>query len=130
LLEDDGSSDALVRIISGARIVVLPILKVSLLAGIGTYLNAMYMRKCVIVSEGPGCSDVLSNQALFVPPEAPQALADMIQRVWLNEDLREATAQAGYRYAVELGGEPELRQRILENAMAWLRRRGKATRPE
>ena len=121
LLEDDGSSDSLVKIIAGARIVVLPILKVSLLAGIGTYLNAMYMRKCVIVSEGPGCSDVLSNQALFVPPEDPQALADVIQRVWEDDRLRESTAQAGYSYALELGGEPELRQRILENAMAWIR---------
>ncbi len=122
LLEDDGSSGSLVKIIAGARIVVLPILKVSLLAGIGTYLNAMYMRKCVIVSEGPGCSDVLSNQALFVPPENAQALADMIRRVWQDDQLREATAQAGYSYAFKLGGEPELRQRILENAIAWKRR--------
>jgi glycosyltransferase involved in cell wall biosynthesis len=122
LLDDDGSSDALVRVISGARIVVLPILKVSLLAGIGTYLNAMYMRKCVVVSEGPGCSDVLSTQALFVPPEDPQALADMIKKVWLDDNLRESTAQAGYAFAVSLGGEPELRQRILENVIAWRRR--------
>lgn len=128
LLEDDGSSDSLVKIIAGARIVVLPILKVSLLAGIGTYLNAMYMRKCVIVSEGPGCSDVLSNQALFAPPEDPQALADLIQKVWQDDRLREATAQAGYSYALELGGEPELRQRILENAMVWIRQERQLSR--
>ena len=123
LLDDDGSSDSLVKIIAGARIVVLPILKTSLLAGIGTYLNAMYMGKCVIISEGPGCSDVLSDQALFVPPEDPQALADMILRVWSDDELRQATAQAGYRYASGLGGEPELQQRILDNAIAWMKRK-------
>jgi glycosyltransferase involved in cell wall biosynthesis len=124
LLKDDGSTDALVKVIGDARVVVLPILKESLLAGVGTYLNAMYMKKCVIISDGAGSSDVLSpKQAMFVPPEDARALAEAIDRAWKNDKLRNELAEEGYRYAASLGGEPELRQRILENALAWMRSR-------
>jgi glycosyltransferase involved in cell wall biosynthesis len=123
LLDDDGTPDSLVRVLVGARLVVLPILKSSLLAGIGTYLNAMLMRKCVIISAGPGASDVLTEgQALFVPPEDAAALAAAIRNAWEDDAVREKTAEAGYRYALGLGGEPELRQRILELVMERYRR--------
>jgi glycosyltransferase involved in cell wall biosynthesis len=122
MLEDDGSSHALVRILAKARIVVLPILRTSLLAGISTYLNAMYMGKCVILSEGPGCSDVLTGQqCLFVVPEDPEALARRITEAWENDQLRIETAGRGFQYAVSLGGAPQLQQRVLDKAIAFLR---------
>jgi len=115
LLEDDGSEQAMVNMVSSARLVVLPILKTSLCAsGISTYLNAMLLGKCVVLSDGPGGSDVLTDQALICPSGDPPALAALIQRAWEDDELRERTAQAGYRYALSLGGEPELRQRILD----------------
>ena len=73
VLDDDGSQDAMIRLIKGARLVALPILKSTIVAsGISTYLNAMLMGKCVILSEGPGGSDILTNEALFVPPRIPR----------------------------------------------------------
>jgi glycosyltransferase involved in cell wall biosynthesis len=129
-LVDDGSSEALVNVITGARVVVLPILKSSLLAGVGTYLNAMYMKKCVIISHGPGASDVLTpEQAVFVEPEDPAALASAIQRVWEDAALRDRIASAGYAYASSLGGEPELRQRILELTISWYESKKRGRRP-
>lgn len=112
--DDDGSATSLVRLIQGARIVVIPIRRQSLCAsGIGTYLNSMLLGKCVIISEGPGASDVLSNQALLVPPEDPNALAKAIQLAWEDKTLRTAVANAGRTFAEALGGECELMERLL-----------------
>jgi glycosyltransferase involved in cell wall biosynthesis len=120
LLDDDGGQDALIRILEGAHIVVLPIIKESILSGISTYLNSMLLGKCVIMSEGPGGPDVLTDQALFVPPEDPPALAAMVRRVWEDDRLRHDTAAKGHAYAMSLGGEPELYQRILEQSIGWM----------
>lgn len=119
LMDDDLSTAAMVKIIEGARLVVLPTIASRISAsGIGTYLNAMFMGKCVITSSGPGSSDILTGgEALFVPTGDVDALADMIRRAWEDDDLRERTAQAGLRYATSLGGEPELRQRVLDVAI-------------
>jgi glycosyltransferase involved in cell wall biosynthesis len=115
LLENDGSLEASVRIMENAKMVVLPIVPERIGAsGIGTYLTAMVLGKCVIVTEGPGATDVLTDQALFVPPGDAQALADMIRLVWEDRGLRERVARSGNRYAESCGGIPELRQRVLD----------------
>ncbi len=115
LLENDGSLEASVQIIGNAKIVVLPIVPERIGAsGIGTYLTAMVLGKCVIVTQGPGATDVLTDQALFVPPGDPQALAEMIQLAWEDCGLRERVARAGNRYAESCGGVKELRQRVLD----------------
>jgi|SRR5271165_2619413 len=125
LLEDDGSQAKQIEILEGARVVALPILASSLLAGISVYLNAMLLKKCVIISEGPGVSDMLTpDQAIQVPPERPGALAEAIRRVWEDDGLRRKTAAAGHAHALSLGGEPELFQRILELTTNWYGRRG------
>jgi glycosyltransferase involved in cell wall biosynthesis len=117
VLPDDGSTESMFRIMQSARLIVLPILKSSLCAsGVSTYLNAMLMKKCVILSDGPGASDILTDQALICPPEDPAALAALIAAAWEDDGLRIRTAEAGYRYALSLGGEPELRQRVIDVA--------------
>lgn len=122
VLADDGTEENLVRILSGAKLVVLPILKKNIAAsGISTALNAMLLGKCVIASEGPGISDVFSEEVLTAPPEDPLALAEIIARAWKDDDLRAKTAAAGYRYALGLGGEPELYQRIIDQVVRWSR---------
>jgi glycosyltransferase involved in cell wall biosynthesis len=122
IVDDDGSPQSLIRVIEGARLVVLPTVAARIApSGIGTYLNAMIMGKCVILSEGVSTSDVLlDGEALLVPPEDPKALAAMIRRAWQDDGLRETTAGKGRRYAESCGGEPELRQRVLEAAVAHL----------
>lgn len=119
ILEDDGSMQSLIRIIEKAKLVVLPMLSRRIApAGIGTYLNAMVMGKCVITSHGVGTTDVLlDGEALLVPPEDPAALAAMIRRAWDDQELRERTAETGRKYAEACGGEQELRQRVLERAL-------------
>jgi glycosyltransferase involved in cell wall biosynthesis len=119
LLEDDGSERSMIRALEGAKVVALPILKKNLVAGIGVYLNAMYLRKCVIITEGSGASDVLADEALFVPPEDPIALAAAIRRCWEDDVLRTTIARRGHTHACSLGGEPELLQRILEATVRW-----------
>lgn len=123
VLEDDGGSESMFRILERARLVVLPILKGSLCAsGVSTYLNAMLMRKCVVLTDGPGASDVLTDQALICASEDSEALAALIRRAWEDDDLRNRTADAGYRYALSLGGEPELRQRVIDAALNYFAR--------
>jgi glycosyltransferase involved in cell wall biosynthesis len=120
ILEDDGSDQSMIRILSGAKLVALPVLKESICAsGISVYLNSMLLGKCVILSEGPGSSDILRDEALFVPPEDPGALASMMERAWNDDALRLHTARTALRYAVGLGGEADLRQRILDAVVAW-----------
>jgi hypothetical protein len=64
---------------------------------------------------------VFSEEVLTVPPEDPLALAETIARAWKDDDLRAKTAAAGYRYALSLGGEPELYQRIIDQVVRWSR---------
>lgn len=119
ILEDDGTLPSLLRIMEKAKLVALPIVKNRIApSGIGTYLNAMLLGKCVVISEGIAASDVLTNgEALLVPPEDPAALAETIRRVWNDDDLRLRTAERGRLYSEACGGEPELRQRVLDRAV-------------
>jgi glycosyltransferase involved in cell wall biosynthesis len=115
LLENNGSLEDSIRIMGNAKIVALPIVPERIGAsGIGTYLTAMVLGKCVIVTEGPGATDVLTDQALFVPPADPEALAEMIRLAWEDRGLRERVARSGNRYAESCGGVPELRERVLD----------------
>jgi glycosyltransferase involved in cell wall biosynthesis len=119
ILADDGTEQSMIRAIEGAKVVALPIVKQSMLAGISVYLNAMYLRKCVIVTAGAGISDVLTDEALIVPVEDVDALAGAMRLSWEDELLRSFTAEKGYLHAASLGGEPELHQRILEATVSW-----------
>ncbi len=120
-IPDDGSEAAQIRILSGAKLVVLPILKTSMVAsGISTCLNAMMLGKCVIGSEGPGMTDVFtSREILTVPAEDPTALAEAIRTAWDDQALRTRTAMAGHAYAVHAGGESDLYARIIDQVVAW-----------
>jgi glycosyltransferase involved in cell wall biosynthesis len=121
---DDGSTEGLIRLIEGAKLVVLPIVKSRIgPSGIGTYMNVMLLEKCTIISGGVSTSDVLTDQALLVPPEDPDALADTIRRAWEDDALRIRTAQAGRRYAEECGGEPDVHRRFFELALQWYQSR-------
>lgn len=128
ILEDDGSEDAQLRILRGAKIVVLPILKDSIAAsGISTCLNAMALGKCVIGSDGPGMSDIFAEEIIAIPPEDSPALRNAIIRAWSDEELRSKTASAGYRYAQQAGGETEMFARIIDQVVKWADVAGYAT---
>jgi glycosyltransferase involved in cell wall biosynthesis len=121
ILPDSGSPEDLVRNLAKARLVVIPTQASSLCAsGLSTYLDAMYLGKCVIMSRGPGASDLLTDQALLVPPHDVAALRSAIRSAWEDDTLRRRTAEAGRAYALSLGGEAELLQRIFQEALTAL----------
>jgi glycosyltransferase involved in cell wall biosynthesis len=131
ILPDHGTQESLVRILLGAKLVVLPILRSSLCAaGIGIYLNSMLLGKCVLLSRGPGASDVLTDQALLFEPEDASALTSVIRRAWEEDGLRRRTAAAGHAYALSLGGEPELYERILTKTLHWYAHRTCSGQPD
>ena len=100
--------------IARSKIVVVPLLPRSGYApGLSLYLMAMAMKKCVIITEGLSTRGILTNQAILVPPEDPTALAEAINRVWNDGELRERVAAAGQRYASGLAGEARLLGDIL-----------------
>jgi glycosyltransferase involved in cell wall biosynthesis len=122
VLKDNGTQQAWIDNLLRARVVVVPTLRSSLCStGISTYLDAMLLRKCVVVSEGPGVNDVLGDEAVRVPPESPDALAQAIQKVWTDTALYETTAEKGQAYAQSLGGETDFLIRILQEAVHWYR---------
>src|SRR5258708_22338105 len=67
-------------------------------AGIGVYIEAMALRKCVIISSGLGVGDVLTDQAVLVPPGDPSELRSAIVRMWSDDALRAAYAERARRY--------------------------------
>jgi glycosyltransferase involved in cell wall biosynthesis len=115
ILDDNRTEESEIRILQNAKLVVLPILAKNLVAsGISTCLNAMFLEKCVIGSEGPGMSDIFTSEVLTFPPEDPQRMAETIRRVWEDPALRRTTAAAGRCFALQAGAEPELYQRIID----------------
>jgi len=124
ILENDDSVPGALEIISKARVVTLPIVAGRISAsGVGTYLAAMHLGKCVIITEGPGSSDVLADEALFVPPENAPALATMIRKAWEDRETREKIAAAGQRYAESCGTSADLYQRVQDVVVAQVKKR-------
>ncbi|TCT06017.1 glycosyltransferase [Aquabacter spiritensis] len=115
VLDDDGSSEAQLDMLRRAKLVVIPVRKASFVAsGISTALNAMMVGKCVIGTEGPGMTDIFTEEILAVPPEDPAALAAMIDRAWNDDALRRRVSDTGRRCAERLGGEDALVQRLID----------------
>ncbi len=107
IIRHDGSVDLFVKYMSAARLVVIPIKRdIITQAGIAVYIMAMALKKCVIISAGPGVDDVLPTEAaVIVPPEEISALTQAIKRVWSDEAYRQKFEKNGYDYAMTLGEE-------------------------
>jgi glycosyltransferase involved in cell wall biosynthesis len=114
-VEDDGSAESWLGHLRKAKLVVITTLPSSIRAiGVSTYLTAMGLKKCVLITDGPGTRHVLGEEALRVPPADPASLADVIRRAWDDDALREATAAAGRKYAEKLAGTTRLYADFLE----------------
>lgn len=125
---DEGDSlESFCEFIRKARMVVIPRFRGDIAAtGISTYLVAMALQKCVVISGGPGAEDVLSDQAVIVPPEDVNKLAEQIRLLWGDRQLRSEVASRGRKYAETLGGERRLLSDILRASIRYLHQ----TRPE
>src|SRR5665213_375993 len=115
IIYKDTDTRLFVELVANARLVVLPIRQDSTVqAGIGVYVMAMALRKCLIISEGLGVSDVLQpHQACIVPPGNAGALHNAIETLWNDDARRSEYADAAWAYASELGGEDRLRESVL-----------------
>ena len=115
LVSDDGTADSWNAWIGRAHAIVLPVVPGALSpSGIGTYLVAMALGKCVIITDGPATRGLVDGgQAVLVPPRDPEALRDAVARVATDVGYRAATARAGQEYALALGGEERLRDDVV-----------------
>jgi glycosyltransferase involved in cell wall biosynthesis len=118
VVDESDSLESFLGFIAGAKLVVIPRFRDDIAAtGVSTYLMAMAMRKCVIISRGPGADDVLTDEAAFVEPEDAGELAGQIAHLWCDDDLRAQIAARGRHYAEALGGERRLLSDILRESL-------------
>ena len=124
LVVDEGDSlEDYLGFIERARMVVIPRFKGDIApTGISTYLVAMALNRCVVISEGPGAGDVLNGQAALVPPEDPARLAEQIRLLWEDGRARRELAARGRAYAEEARGEERLLSDILRASLEGVRR--------
>jgi glycosyltransferase involved in cell wall biosynthesis len=115
LVSDDGTPDSWNRWIARARGIILPIDPGNLSpSGIGTYLVAMALGKCVIITRSPATEHILTEElAVLVPARDAGALGEAVVRVAEDAAYRERIAEAGRRYALALGGEERLREDLV-----------------
>ncbi|HWG41397.1 MAG TPA: glycosyltransferase [Gemmataceae bacterium] len=113
-VEDNGRPESWLRHLNGAKVVVLTTLPSSIRAvGISTYLDAMALGKCVVMTDGPATNGLIKKEAILVSPCDAAALAEAIRAAWEDDTLREATARAGRRYAETLEGNTRLLRDVL-----------------
>jgi glycosyltransferase involved in cell wall biosynthesis len=118
LVAHDGDPETWIAHIRGAKVVALPVLPETISSsGIGTYIDAMAMRKCVVMTEGVATRGLLSDQAVVVPPRDPEALAAAVRRAWEDASFREKVASAGRDYAERLAGEERLHRDVAREAV-------------
>src|SRR5262249_30868957 len=74
-------------------------------SGVGAYLLAMALKKCVIISDCPSTWGILHDgeTAVLVPMRDVEALRFAIRKAWEREPFRRRIAEGGYRYACGLG---------------------------
>ena len=110
LLKDEGPVGAWLQRMALAKFVILPISSDSIApSGISTYLCAMALRKCVILTAGPSTHGLLNEtMSVLVPPADVRALREAIERVNSDAAFRRDVADAGFRYAMSCGDERRL----------------------
>jgi glycosyltransferase involved in cell wall biosynthesis len=119
IIDEESTPQSFARYIAGARVVVIPRYRGDIAAtGISTYLLAMALGRCVIISDGPGAGDLLRDEAVIVPPGDADQLASAIGRYWRDDEVRTLVAWRGRRYAYGLQGEERLVRDIVREIAA------------
>ena len=118
IVDDSDSLEAYLDFIEKARLVVIPRFEGDIApTGISTYLVAMALNKCVIISSGPGAEDVLTDEAVIVPPGDRERLAGQIRLYWDDAARRSLVAARGRSYAEKAKGEARLLSDILRASL-------------
>lgn len=118
----DGNRKSWIEFIRKARVVVIPTLPTITAAGVSVYLDAMALKKCVVLNDNPASRGILTEQAIIVPPQDPQRLAEAIRMAWMDNGRREQIATMGWEHAQTLQGEKRLLKDIVECCTSFLGR--------
>lgn len=122
-IHEDGKFETFLSFIARAKLVVIPRYTHDIgCTGISTYLIAMALGKCVVISGGPGVDDLLTDEAEIVPAEDVSVLAATVSRLWNDDIERGQIATCGKRYADSLGDTARLCGDILAQSMLCLER--------
>lgn len=114
VIRHDGS-DTFLDYIARARVVVIPIKSANITAsGIGVYVTAMGLKKCVIISSGVSVDEIITDEAIIVPPEDPVALRGALTRAFEDQEYRQGFEARAHAYAMALGGEKRLYSSLIE----------------
>lgn len=125
ILHDDGSMESWVGQIARCKLAVFCIAPETISpSGVGAYLLAMALGKCVIISDCPSTRDILIHEdtAILVPMRDPDSLREAIQRAWNDDAYRQRIAESGRQYALSLGGEEMLARNVALAVVDFLRR--------
>jgi glycosyltransferase involved in cell wall biosynthesis len=128
LVVDDGSTESWLDWMARSTAVVIPVLPGTLApAGLSTYLVAMALGKCVIITDSPATRGILTDrEAVIVPPSDPEALRAAMTRVAEDATFRQRVAEGGRAYALSLGGDERLVEDVI-GQIAKLLRHGSPT---
>lgn len=122
VVEHDGARATFEAYLAGARVVVIAIRGDSITStGCSTMLDALALRKCVIISDGPATRGILDTDcAVIVPSGNAAALGEAIRRCYRDAEGRRHTAERAMARAVHFGGadrlHADLASRILGRA--------------
>ncbi len=110
IINDNGTLDEFLDVMSQSDMVVLPTTTDNIApAGISVYLNAMAVKKPVIISKGPAVDGVISaDQAIMVEAGKKAELKSAIEDLFHDAGRKHSLAMNGYNYAMSLGDESEL----------------------
>jgi len=116
IINDDFSVNSWNECIAKAKYVVIQICKDTISpTGISTYLVAMALKKCVIMTEGPASTGIIPNDcAVIIKPADINELRKAITMVNSDDNYRNYIAENGYNYAMSLKGHSRLVGDIVE----------------
>jgi glycosyltransferase involved in cell wall biosynthesis len=113
LLEHDGNRATWIERMRRAKIVVIPILPATISSsGIGTSIDAMAMRKCIVITDGQSTRGLITDQAMVVPAQDPAAMAEAIKRGWEDAAFRATIGDRARQHAETLAGEDRLHRDV------------------
>lgn len=119
VLEDDGSRQSFVRFIRQAGAVLIPVRPETIsAAGLSTFLDAMALGKCVIMTDCPAQRDfVPDNCAVIARAGDADSLASAVMKVWSDVEFRSQVSRNGHHFAIGLEGEDRYYRDLMAAAL-------------
>ncbi len=124
VVEWRGHLDHMPDILAKSHIVVLP---TTYGEGVSrTLIEAAAAGRPIVASDVPGCREVVHDgrNGFLVPPKDPKALADAIERLLLDPNLRARMGQAGREIALDRFSDKLINAETLQAHSALLRAQG------